>query len=63
MFTLVWLPPKPTPVVNEVLSFSPDSILKTVWDSSAKGCVVRLHEYILIGMAIFKANFTILFQR
>lgn len=48
--------------MNEVLSFSPDSILKTVWDS-AKGCVVRLHEYILIGMAIFKANFTILFQR
>lgn len=49
--------------MNEVLSFSPDSILKTVWDGSAKGCVVRLHEYILIGMAIFKANFTILFQR
>lgn len=49
--------------MNEVLPFSPDSILKTVWDSSAKGCVVRLHEYILIGMAIFKANFTILFQR
>lgn len=63
MFTVVWITPKPTPVMHDIPSFYPDKGLKDCVGWQYQGCVIRLHKYILIGMAIFKANFTILLQR
>lgn len=49
--------------MNDLLSFYPDKGLKDCVGWQYQGCVIRLHKYILIRMAIFKANFTILLQR
>lgn len=49
--------------MHDIPSFYPDKSLKDCVGWQYQGCVIRLHKYILIGMAIFKANFTILLQR